>query len=140
MSSRTWSRPGSTQPRPLGLRVGIATLVLLVALIGGRIVPSFTTNWLKRQGDVALPRPFGGFDKLVLAATLPVMLAWATFPENPAVGTALIAVGLLHGTRLARWRGWRTLAEPLVAVLHLGYAWLALGLLLLGAEAAGFCR
>ena len=129
---------GVVATAPLGLRVGIATLVLLVALIGGRIVPSFTTNWLKRQGDVALPRPFGGFDKLVLAATLPVMLAWATFPENPAVGTALIAVGLLHGTRLARWRGWRTLAEPLVAVLHLGYAWLALGLLLLGAEAAGF--
>src|SRR5262245_2611747 len=43
-------------------RVGIGAVVLLITLIGGRIVPSFTHNWLVRTGGGRLPAPFGRFD------------------------------------------------------------------------------
>src|SRR6185369_10759940 len=43
--------------------------------------------------------------------------------------------GALLAVRLSRWRGWLTLAEPIVAVLHIGYGWLALALILLGSSA-----
>lgn len=119
----------------LGHRLGIATLALLVSLIGGRIVPSFTTNWLKRQGAPSLPAPFGTLDKAALALTVLAMLAWVASPHWPPVGALLLAAGAAQAARLARWRGHRTLAEPLLWVLHLGYGWLALGVALLGVDA-----
>jgi len=53
----------------------------------------------------------------------------------PLVGPGLIVAGVLHGVRLARWRGAGTTAEPLLLVLHVAYGWLAVGLALLGAAA-----
>jgi uncharacterized protein involved in response to NO len=119
----------------LGERLGIATLALLVALIGGRIVPSFTTNWLRRGGAAALPAAFGPVDKAALALTVAALLAWLALPDGPVNGALLVAAGIAHAWRLARWQGHRTLAEPLLAVLHLGYGWLALGLLMIGVDA-----
>ena len=132
-----------TQLEPLGLadatglgqRLAIGTLAMLVALIGGRIIPSFTTNALRRQGEARLPAPFGRLDKAVLAASLVAILAWVATPERAATGILLVLAGLGHGLRLARWRPLTTRGEPLLWVLLLGYAWLALGLVLLGADA-----
>lgn len=119
----------------LGERLGIATLALLVALIGGRIVPSFTTNWLRRRAAPALPAPFGLVDKLALALTVAALLAWVAMPEAWPVGALLVGAGAAQGWRLTRWQGHRTRAEPLLWVLHLGYGWLALGLVLVGVDA-----
>jgi uncharacterized protein involved in response to NO len=44
---------------------------------------------------------------------------------------------LLQAVRVARWQGHRTFADPLVAILHLGYAWVPVGLALLGASVLG---
>src|SRR6516164_10691284 len=33
----------------LGSRLGIATLLMLISMVGGRIIPSFTRNWLTKQ-------------------------------------------------------------------------------------------
>lgn len=118
-----------------GARLAIATLALLVMLIGGRIVPSFTANWLKRQGATRLPAPLAGLDKAMLGLGLAALVAWVAAPETWAAGLLLVAAALGHGLRLARWRGAATWREPLLFVLHLGYGWLALGLLLLGADA-----
>jgi uncharacterized protein involved in response to NO len=119
----------------LGHRLGIATLALLVALIGGRIVPSFTTNWLKRHGARSLPAPFGTVDKAALALALAALLAWVASPQGWPVGMLLLAAGAAQAARLVRWQGHRTLAEPLLWVLHLGYGWLALGVALIGVDA-----
>ncbi len=117
------------------LRAGVAVAALLIALVGGRVVPSFTRNWMAKRGEAKLPQPFGGFDKACLVVTAVALLAWVLQLEGRLVGLLLIAAGLLLLLRLLRWRGWRSLAEPLVLVLHLGYAWLPLGLLLLGLAA-----
>lgn len=119
----------------LGQRLAIGALAMLVALIGGRIVPSFTTNALRRQGAARLPAAFGRFDRVLLAASVVAMAGWVAAPEWSLVGGLLVAAGLGHAVRLARWRPLATRGEPLLWVLHLGYAWLALGLVLLGADA-----
>lgn len=126
---------GLAATAPQGERLGIATLALLVTLIGGRIVPSFTTNWLKQRAGPPLPAPFGPLDKAALAASMLALLAWLGAPEGGVSGVLLIAAGALQAWRLGRWQGHRTLSEPLLWVLHLGYAWLALGLVLVGIDA-----
>jgi len=118
-----------------GLRLGLGAGIMMIAVIGGRIVPSFTRNWLVRRGPGRLPvPPMQRFDKVALLGLMVALLAWVVAPYQPASGLALVIAGLLHLIRLARWAGERTLAEPLVTVLHAGYAFLPLGALVLGAE------
>ena len=115
----------------LSTRLGLSVVSLLIALIGGRVTPSFTRNWqLKRGGP--LPAVAGRFDTMTLIATAAGLAAWSFAPVHPATGVALLLAGVLNLIRLARWRGGATLAEPLVLILHLGYLWLASGLVLLG--------
>ncbi len=106
------------------MRAGLAAIALLLALIGGRVTPSFTRNWLVKAGQAALPAPFGGFDKVALVVALAALAAWVALPEHAITGVAFGVAAALHAARLARWRGWRTAAEPVVLILHLGYAWL----------------
>ena len=115
----------------LSTRLGLAVVTLLIALIGGRVTPSFTRNWqLKRGGP--LPAVTGRFDMITLIVTTAGLVAWSFAPTHPAAGATLLTAGVLNLIRLARWRGMATLAEPLVWILHLGYLWLASGLVLLG--------
>ena len=123
----------------LGNRLGIATLLALIALVGGRIVPSFTRNWLaKARPDVAAPASPSRFDIVCLLVTLAGLAHWVALPDHPFAFVMEIAGGVASGLRLARWRGLATLREPLLVVLHAGYGWLAAGLLLLGLN--GFFR
>jgi uncharacterized protein involved in response to NO len=75
------------------------------------------------------------FDKLAILALLAGCLFWVLAPMAWATGSALILAGGLHAVRMARWAGNRTLAEPLVWVLHLAYAFVPLGAVALGLEA-----
>jgi uncharacterized protein involved in response to NO len=124
---------GVARSAGLGLRLGIATVAVLITLVGGRVVPSFTRNWLAKRGAQRLPRPFGGLDRLAILSSLAAGLAWTLAPAAPASGALALLAAVLGGVRLAGWLGHRTLAEPLVWVMHLGYAWLVLGWALLGA-------
>jgi uncharacterized protein involved in response to NO len=124
---------GLTGTAALGNRVGLATLLMLITFVGGRLVPSFTRNWLaKERRQVASPTPFGRFDRAVLAVTGAALALWAAAPQSPPASWLALAAGVAVGLRLARWRGRASWREPLVWVLHLGYGWLAFGLLLVG--------
>lgn len=123
---------GVAETGAIGVRLGVATLLLLIALIGGRITPSFTRNWLaKERPDAAMPASFDIFDRGALAATALACAIWVAAPEGKLAPWFELAAGLTLGIRLARWRGQETLSEPLLWVLHLGYGWLSVGLLLL---------
>jgi len=115
-----------------GIRIATTTIVVLISIIGGRITPSFTTNWLRRQGVAKLPVPFNRFDIAVIALTAAGLLLWAIAPEWKGTGIFLFAVGFAQTIRLVRWRGWLTWREPIVLILHIGYAFVPLGALLLG--------
>ncbi|MGQ0589976.1 MAG: NnrS family protein, partial [Sphingosinicella sp.] len=62
---------------------------------------------------------------------------WILLDETRLAGALLVGAGLLQARRLARWRGLRAARDPLVLILHIGYSWLPVGLLLLGAAALG---
>ena len=119
----------------LSTRLGLAVVTLLIAVIGGRVTPSFTRNWqIKRGGP--LPAVAGRFDIVTLMVTATGLIGWSVAPTHPATGALLLAAGGLNLVRLARWRGDAPLAEPLVWILHLGYLWLAVGLFLTGLSVA----
>ena len=115
-----------------GLYMGIAVMAVMVALIGGRVTPSFTRNWLAKTGGGEIDAAFSMIDRLAIGVLALAMGLWLSMPTNPAAGVMLILAGALHFVRLARWRGWRSFAEPLVLILHIGYFWLALAVTLLG--------
>ena len=128
---------GITATAEIGNRLGVATLLMLISIVGGRIIPSFTRNWLSRERpEIPPPRVFGGLDRTVLAVTAVALALWVLEPAHLATVWAALAAGLAHSARLARWRGFATLREPLLWVLHLGYGWLALGFILLALSGA----
>lgn len=114
-----------------GIRLGVGTIVFLIILIGGRIIPSFTRNWLVRQEPGRLPTPVNRFDAFAVGLAVAALITWTIAPEfvGGRILNALAAV--THTIRLARWAGWRTIPEPLALILHIGYAFLPLGFLLL---------
>ena len=119
----------------LGNRIGVATLLLLIALIGGRLVPSFTRNWMARElPDARPPAPHSALDWACLVLGLCGLAAWVVAPDSPFSFGLEIAGGVALGVRLARWRGLATVREPLLFVLHAGYGWLAAGLAFAGAN------
>ncbi|WP_114966937.1 NnrS family protein [Alkalilacustris brevis] len=120
-----------------GARLGLAGLIALITLIGGRIVPSFTRNWLAARGPGPLPAAAGGVDNAVMAVTLLALALWAALPGTVLAGLACLLAGVANLARLARWQGLRCGAEPLVWVLHAGYAFVPLGFLAIGAQSLG---
>lgn len=126
---------GDYAAQGLGLRLGLATAVMMIAVIGGRIIPSFTRNWFALEDFPVRPAPpMQSFDKLTLLASLPILALWTLQPFAFTTGLCLLVLGLLHLIRLARWKGHHTLSEPLVLVLHAAYAFIPLGALALGLD------
>ncbi len=113
-------------------RLGLGAVIVLIMIVGGRIVPSFTRNWLVRENPGRLPVPVGRFDAVAIGLSALALAAWTFFPDGTATGTALIAAAALTAIRLARWAGDRTWRDPLVLILHVGFACVPLGLLLAG--------
>ena len=128
-------RPSWVDPALLG---GLWVVVLLIALIGGRVVPAFTGNWLRRQGAGGSGPP--SFDRLDLAATV-VLVVFAVLTLLPVPPIIVGFIGLLSGTlllaRLSRWRGLRARKEPFVFILHVGFLWVPIGVLLMAGSALG---
>jgi uncharacterized protein involved in response to NO len=115
----------------LARRFAIGVVIMMIALIGGRVIPSFTRNWLAKRGDQQLPKAFGRFDRLTLVATLIALVVWAVAPDNILSGGLNAVAAALNLYRLARWQGQATFSEPLVWVLHVAYLWIPIGLGLL---------
>lgn len=114
----------------ISIRVGIGVVVLLISLIGGRIIPSFTRNWLVKENPGRLPVPFSRFDRLTVAIGAIATVSWIVAPGVIATGYALALAGVMHLIRLGRWAGYRTGRERLLLILHIGYAFVPIGFLL----------
>lgn len=109
-------------------RFGIAVLIFLITLIGGRIVPSFTRNWLAKKGSPTRPAPFGRFDGVSLAAGAVALVGWVVLPQSAITGGLLSLAAVLHLVRLARWLGPLTFGSPLLLMLHVAYAFVPFGM------------
>lgn len=121
----------------ISIRIGIAVVVLLISLIGGRIIPSFTRNWLVKENPGRLPVPFSRFDMLTVAVGAIALIFWIVLPDGTVTATALAFAGLMHLIRLGRWAGYRAGRERLLLILHVGYAFVPIGFLLNACSAFG---
>jgi uncharacterized protein involved in response to NO len=116
------------------IRGAIGTVVLLITIIGGRIVPAFTRNWLMlAKPGSATPTEMNRYDTSVVFMTLLVIPIWVVLPNSQIAGTIILLCGVMQGVRLSRWKGFSTLGEPLLFILHLAYSWIPVGFILLGA-------
>lgn len=115
-----------------GHLLGIDALLLLLTVIGGRIVPAFTTNVLRREGIEPLPRATGRRDAVAMLAVVMLLVADIAAPGSVLTGWVSLAAGLAVAFRMGGWRSSRILTAPILWILHLGYAWLALGFLVKG--------
>ena len=119
-------------PAGLGWRLGIAAPVILISVIGGRIIPSFTHNWLLKHKSPRLPVAANRFDTACVVVLALGFILWAFLPEHRVTGAWLIAAALLNAVRLSRWASLASWPEKLLFTLHVGYGWVALGTALLG--------
>jgi uncharacterized protein involved in response to NO len=132
------SAGGALPDSEIGWKVALAIITLMISVVGGRIVPSFTRNWLAKQGvSKGLPTQPNRFDTAVLIVAALALLAWITAPAGRPTGLLFALAGGLQLVRLGRWKGWKTLRDPLVFILHLGYAWIPVGLGLFAAVSFG---
>jgi len=121
------------RPARATLQVGLDVVLLIMAAIGGRVIPMFTAN--------AVPgttrRPSTLIDKAATAG-IAVLLVADVLVAPPVVIAALAAtLALIHGVRLLRWQPWRTFRVPLVWILHAGYGWIVVHLALRTMAAVG---
>ena len=84
-------------------RIGVAVVLLLVVVIGGRIVPSFTHNWLTKTRDNRMPALAERADQAIIATTVAALLAWVIDPSSWLAGIALGLAGVSQAIRLASW-------------------------------------
>jgi uncharacterized protein involved in response to NO len=112
------------------LLVGIDIVLLLVTVIGGRIVPAFTSPALKQRGDRTPLHAWRGMTALAIAAMIAIILVDLFAPESRAAGAVALAAAVIQTVRFAQWRTLHTLRMPIVWVLHLAYLWLPVGLAL----------
>lgn len=124
---------GSFSALQRGQLLGFDVISLLMVIIAGRIVPAFSANWLRLKGgnpDWVVRSVW--MDRFAIGSVLILVIAdWMGAPPV-VIGVLAGAAGLINGLRLLQWAGWRVVREPLLWILHLAYAWIAVALLLRG--------
>lgn len=123
---------GVAVPPGIGWRLGIAVVIVLISVIGGRIVPAFTNNWLNARGITPVPPNLFWLENAARGTLIAAMLGWVFLPDWRALSVLLLTAAALNLARLVRWRGTATVEEPMLLILHVGYLWLVVGVALLG--------
>ena len=116
-----------------GAHFGIDLVVVLMVIIGGRITPAFTRNWLIQRGrDGGQVRQQPRLDQAAMASTAAVALCAPFAPAAWPVAILALLAASVNAWRLTGWATWQTRSDPLLWVLHLGYGWIVIALALRG--------
>ncbi len=116
------------------LHAALALIVLIECVMGGRVIPAFTMNaipGLRLKADLKM-------EKATAVASVLALFLWVFFPSGPLSAPVLALAAVLQLLRLASWKPWRTLGKPILWVLHLAYAWIPVGFLLLAMSLIGW--
>jgi len=129
------------------IRLGFAAMLGILMIISGRIIPNFTRNWLTQKNKSAVPllvpKPVGNmpvtfeaYDNTLEQFSALIMLGWVFIDFVPAIWLPVMAVvfgllGLAHFYRAWRWMGYRVIKNPLLVILHIFYAFIPAGYLVL---------
>jgi uncharacterized protein involved in response to NO len=118
----------------VGLGMALDVILIMVVIVGGRIIPAFTKNGLLKHGIQISLQSNPWIERIPIVTVLAMVVADMALPLSRTSGALSLAASLALGARLSQWQGHRTLREPLLWVLHLGYAWLVIGLALKAAS------
>lgn len=125
---------GSVELSPsLGLQLALDAILFIMVVLGGRVIPMFTNNGI--PGTNATRQPL--VEKLALGSVILLFVADGLHLPPTVIAVVALVSALAHGGRLYLWKPWRTLATPLVWILHAAYAWIVVYLLLRGLTALG---
>ena len=113
-------------PPRFGLQLGLDVVLFIMVVMGGRVIPMFTNNGI--PGAQATRHAL--VEKLALGAVILLFLADLLQLPQTLIGAIALLAALAHGVRLSLWKPWRTLATPLVWILHAAYAWIVLHLVM----------
>lgn len=127
-----WTAGWSSSSASLGLHLAIYVVVTMIVVMGGRVIPSFTDNKLRTRA-----RRWKTIEILVPAATLAALIAALIAPVSLVTALLAALAASVHAIRLAGWYTNKFWSVPLLWILHLGYAWIALGFMLLALSAGG---
>ncbi|HEX7273036.1 MAG TPA: NnrS family protein [Casimicrobiaceae bacterium] len=128
------SQAGSLRwPAIASLQVGLDVVLFIIAVMGGRVIPMFTNNAIPSAQAVRKP----WLERLALGGVLALLAADFVSAPGGILAALAALVAIAHGARFYLWHPWRTLAKPLVWVLHASYAWIVLYLALRAFAAIG---
>lgn len=125
------------RPTDFPERLALAVMTMMLTIIGGRLTPTFTREFLAERNMTGLPDVFSRVDGVAIMLVLLGVMSWIVQPGSRWAGAMLLVAGLASMVRLLRWGGWRTWSEPLVLILHVGYGWVGLFLIALGTSILG---
>ncbi len=120
-----------------GVYIALMMVMVMISLIGGRVIPAFTVAALRRTGVEVFQTPQMKMDiaavlSIILTAICLVMLPDSIFLFVAAMGSAVI-----HALRISHYHSLKTLSDPMVWILHVGFIWLIAGLFLMGLSGLG---
>jgi uncharacterized protein involved in response to NO len=115
----------------VGLQLALDAILFIMVVMGGRVIPMFTNNGI--PGTNATRHPL--VEKLALGSVILLFVADGLQLQQTTIAVIALVSALAHGWRLYLWKPWRTLATPLVWILHAAYAWIIVYLLLRGLTA-----
>jgi len=120
--------------QPAGSRLTIAALVGFIIVIGGRVVPALTSSFADHAGQAMRLESRPSLERLAAATAATALALWILVPDLPLLGWLCLTAGIAQAARLTQWRGWHFAGTSAILTLHLGYLWLPVGFLLLGAD------
>lgn len=112
------------------MRLALDLILILVTVIGGRIVPAFTANALRRRGEEVSVAARTSLEVVVIGLMVGIAIVDIFAPSGPLSGALAGLAAVAQAARLAQWRSFRTGGEPILWILHVAYAWLPVGLAL----------
>ncbi len=111
-------------------RVAIGLVLVLVTVIGGRIVPAFTGNALRRAGAEPAIASRKWLEVATIGSTVLLVVVDLFRPDGLAAGIVAAVAAVAHALRLSGWKSFRVRGEPILWILHVAYAWIPVALAL----------
>lgn len=111
-----------------GLLLGIASIILIITLISGRIFPFFTNKSVEN----AKVKSYKAIDYLALLSIFLLIIGEQFFENTKFVSIVSLIAGLIHFFRWISWNPWQTRKVPILWILYLGYFWIIVGFILKG--------
>lgn len=121
------------------LYIAVMVIVAMMSLVGGRIIPAFTVAAIRRRGDDAYQTPQNKLDILALLSLALIILALIFIGQDGIILAGVsLASASIHILRIRHYHTIKILNDSMVWILHAGYIWIIIGLLLIGVSALGF--